>query len=280
MSNVNSTSKKSIWFAILENYRSRGMPFSRLPNSTINQHLSINHDAELPAGYPDKLVLTIGDGGHQLSTDGGKSGFETLEAKRTNACLKNHMAFVARPIDNDLSDAERSLYCLRREEVHDGLTYAVYYGLYMEFTSQEPEIYTIEIIDGVEQTPVPFVATAAAYDGDMIQPTTDEVDIRNSKTIVVESPMTCEISKSIVSEIRNAYEVMNNTSVLPAISETGICTAFTSPKTVAVPSGTITYNEVICCQIANFISGIKILDTDEMEFSYDYSLVEPLRLEG
>lgn len=104
-------------------------PMAFLPNSTLNQKLNILPDVNNgPYDYPTINYYAIGAGDQEPYV--GASGATSLRPKNhesTDSAPFKQRPFVLRQINNDLSEAERKNYRLRRLETHRGDSYWAYY---------------------------------------------------------------------------------------------------------------------------------------------------------
>lgn len=102
-----------------------GQEYQPLPNTTLNEKFLINPDKPIPSGvYPTINYFTIGVGG---SSTIDNSGYSYSEHTAVDAALYEHVPFVLRTLDNDLTDTERSRYRFRKVITVSDIDYVAYY---------------------------------------------------------------------------------------------------------------------------------------------------------
>ena len=107
-----------------------GAPFEELPYSTLNQKYNIlpginNGPYEYPRiGY---YCIGLGDMDVRVGPSGVPKTIPKLHMSTDTAPFRQR-PFVVRPVDNDLTEAERTMFGLRRRESPRGVDCWVYYA--------------------------------------------------------------------------------------------------------------------------------------------------------
>lgn len=242
--------------AYLQTYKYLGIsPYRIIKNTTLNEKFGILPEIA-PSGeqMPNNRYLVIGNKGHRsIRAEDGSDETEVVIHRTNHAALYNHIPFVLRPIEDDLTALERVQYCLRRIEAHDGRNYAAYYARRFEVSLVRPQLIEIEVINGIP-TPKPYVPTI-----DDLNPIRPEISnngtvIGSNKNISSSAIVTIQLTANDISEIVNAHRIRTNSTRSPVISELGICSGVDRTHDGQSESGTFRYNEVIACQINTFIA--------------------------
>jgi hypothetical protein len=243
---------KTIWFTELEAARKAGGIYTPTPYSTLNEKFQIQQTATLNTGeMPDTDFLCIGRGGHR---NVGPDLTDILQHRITNACLFEHLPFVAREVDNDLSAAEREKYRLRRLENYDGVDYFFYYAKKLTPTAGGGSI--VEIDDSV--TPADTRAYVPSSAQLSPEPVTMVNGVVNSSTDVflqVAGEKEVTIDNAEVAEIINACRIKYNDERKAVISELAVVSGFDREISVADGGVAATYDELVAAQCCVFMPG-------------------------
>ena len=115
---------------------------------TYDQHTTLNELFEIQSGVlpptttnPKMGDLAVGDGGHYMATGSDGVAYPADHQHRASdqACF-NHLPWILRPVDNDLTKEERDKYALRREELHGEDRYFAYYLKRVDLTGANIEL--------------------------------------------------------------------------------------------------------------------------------------------
>ncbi len=110
---------------MLDTANSLGKAHVILPNTTLNEKFSVFTSASTLIN-PVLQYYTIGLNYEQF-IQGTSINIDNVRHKPTDGALFKHAPFIARPLDSDLTDAERLDYRLRVETFIEGVGYAFYY---------------------------------------------------------------------------------------------------------------------------------------------------------
>lgn len=221
--------------------------------TTMNERLDISPNVTLGNDEKVKLgVLVIGSGGHTCAPGtNGRPRIMPRNHTAENLSTFDPVPFVLRPVEDDLTLAERNKYCLRKEVNVGGKIYFGYYGLRLNITKDNFEVRTVRVtkINGVDEE------THYELDSNNIFP--EPVDLPVDHAVVasdvqlrVTAPISIRLDFNAVNEFVEACKIMNNGDETTAvISEMALCTG--ADRVISVPGtdGTIQFNESITTQV-------------------------------
>lgn len=134
------------------------IPAGSLVNATLNQKFTIFPDTHAVEGtYPIAKLFCIGNGGASGSMTSGTLSIKEIPHLTRHAALYNHLPFIIRPIDNDLTD--RTPYRLRKIIDIRGDSYIAYYAKVINLADTSPVLELRNINAGVV-TVTPFTHTS------------------------------------------------------------------------------------------------------------------------
>lgn len=233
-----------------------GAPYEWLANTTLNELLTIQAKV-YPASevYPRLRYMAIGNGGHTFSvSNDGVGAPDPTQHIATNSGLFKPIPFVMREINNDLSEAERAKYALRREETHNNRRYYAYYLKRMDATGVRPKLEYLRIRNGVSKYDA-FIPDSSNLNP-VPQPLSPEgVNTTNGDFISTTAKMPLDLNQVDMTELRNVGMVLWGQENRAIISEIALCTGV--DKMVNAPTGgnaTVPFNEAIGVQINSFVS--------------------------
>lgn len=237
-----------------------GLPPTYPANTTLNQKFGILQDV-LPAqtDRPRLGYYGIGNRGHQMVVGGNDSGAtgiykpEPVQHRATDAALYGHLPFVLRPLTNDLTSIERARYAMRREEIHNGSTYAAYYLRRLDTTNVTPMMETKVITDGQANT-VPFIPNSSCLNPTPPNIASTGVNVTGGEYVSASAKLSLSLTPDDAAELLNVARILYNDEGYAIISEIGLCTGV--DKVIQVTGsqgGTFNFNEVIGAQIATHI---------------------------
>lgn len=222
-------------------------------NSTLNEKLAINAGV-IPASTdrPSLAAYVIGNKGHQgVSGTDGIFKTEPVQHRATDASLYGQMPFVLRPINNDLSQADRAKYCFRKEVVIDGTRYAGYYGRRIDKTNVVPQMLLKNVANGVETTQ-PFVPNSSNQNPTPPQIASTGVNTTDGSYVQAVAALTLSITESDAAEFLNVAKVIYGDESYGIISELALVMGVDKVVQVTSTAGNFTMNELIGAQIAAF----------------------------
>jgi hypothetical protein len=243
---------RTVYGSALQTALLLGRPTVILPNTTLNEKLNIQATTAIGlTDRPKMQYITIGNGGHRtISGPNGITKPEPVQHRSTDAALYNHLPFVLRKLNNDLSAVEKAKYGLRRVEVHDGESYYAYYLKRQDLNETVIGLLYNTVVDGVT-TSREFLPTASNLNPtppDLTQPGVN-VTTGDYVTAVAKAPFV--MTENEAEEFLNVATVIYGDPGYAIISEMATCSGV--DKLVSVEGGG-SFNEVIGCQIVSFIN--------------------------
>lgn len=226
-----------------------GQPFSTQENTTLNEKFNLNVTAVvLPEKeYPRLGYFAIGNGNEKtidMQTDGV---LHRNSHQARDAALFNHIPFIARPVDSDLSNDEQENYRLRVVYDINGTDYAFYYLKAIDTSYISSDYIKLSYQNGGD-----LELDVYEFLPDALSPTPTNinsmVDNEVSTSIVVSNKLPFILTSNDMSEIKNAVTILIGSGVVPAdynINELALCTGY--DKTI---NGVL---ETIYTQVAFFI---------------------------
>lgn len=253
--------------------------FNTFDNTTLNQKFDIQAQAKVPAGSrPALKCFTIGIGGHSYTMGPNNIPLsQVVDHSSGDAGLYQHLPFVIRPVNDDLTTNERARYCLRKMIEVDGVNYYAYYGKRLNMAGVLPRM-TMRTISDDQVIISEYEYTEQNLSPEPPEiPNTGAVTTSNeylATTAVIPMPFT-EVD---VQELYNVAEVLYGDRRMAIISEFGFCTAHDVDVSINTPSGPVNFKEVVGCQIASIISGHYelIFNSRGFDFSLEVGAVQPL----
>lgn len=270
------SSVKTVNYAELQLNKSLNRDHTLEANSTLNQKLSIQSGVNFNAGErPEVEYLCIGRGGVQYVSGDRNLLLHTVE----DACFFEQMPFVMRETTNDLGPDERARYRLRVMENIGGKNYFVYYGLKVDLSTSIVNKELIDTTGGTEnvsawtsdasrQSPTPVSVDSSSG----LPITTTNVSIKISAS--VEVVLTTEDIQNII----DAAEIKFGSPNKAIITEVGFCSGVDRNVTSTEGGVNVSYDEVIGCQVAQFIADDINLITTSTSYTIKYGLGTTLRL--
>lgn len=235
----------------LQSMKYLGLPFTLVPNTTLNEKLNVQAGILPGAGeMPSLRYLTIGNLGHEaVREDDGSWATAPRPQKPQHSGMYGQIPFVLRETDNDLPSTMRAKYALRRQEQHNGRNYIAYYALRLNLTGVNVQLQKIEKINGVI-TVTPYVPTTEDLNPKVPDIPASGTVIGSNSSVSASAIITVNLTAEDIAEIINAHKIRTGSTRSPVISELGLCTGVDKDVTgQAGSSGSFRYNEVIACQI-------------------------------
>lgn len=250
----------SIYGAELQTAMLSGIPYQMREHTTLNEKFDIQAGVAHNAGiYPTMRYIAIGNGGHKAKV--GVNGIEigeVLQHTPTHAALFNHLPFVVRDLDNDLTPQERERFALRRLNTYNGTRFVEYYLRRLDFSTLTTNLrYTTVITEnGVTTTNTTEFEPTRAELSPVPEPL-EEVGVNtlNGDYVHVEAVIPYEMTKWDLDELKNAANIIYGDERYAVISEVGLVSAVDKiVEGTSGGSGNFNYKEAICAQICAFIS--------------------------
>jgi len=271
---------KTMHLDMLETTRSIEGAFSTMQYSTLNEKFNIEQDTDLPPGeYPKIRYIAIGNGGHR-NVSGGNGGLQDiLQHSVTDAALFNHLPFIMRETNDDLTPSEREKYRLRKVEVHGGKEYYVYYLRKVTLSTTTPQVSTIDTDNG-STTTQEFTPSSSMLSPTPVTMENGKVVETTGKHISVQVPVKIELTQTDIQEIINAAEIIHGDSRYAIISEISIVSAIDLTVNSTQGGNNVNYTEAVGAQCCNFIGANTNLNASNklVTLNYDLGTTQPLLL--
>ena len=263
---MTTSSQRTLYGIDLQLAQLYGEPYTCLANTTLNEKFGILPDTNVPAGtYPTLKYITIGNGGNLQIPD--SENFIYNEHSPLDAGLFNHIPFVIKTPEDDLTEADRLQYRFRIEQTINNQLYVCYYlkvipsNLYdqkfykVTTTNGENYLKVFKVNDPIFLNPVPRDRKLSYKDLDKTEFVTKLVRFK------------LEFSSQEVKELENVYKILGNDKKL--MTEIGLCTGIEHSN-----GGT---TEASCVQIA-FHIGVNLDLTDS--FRTESTITKYIELGG
>lgn len=271
---------RTIYGAALQAAQLVGVPFTVVEKTTLNEKFNIQPALHPTASeMPLMRYITIGNGGHRMVMGGTNlSAPEPNQHRATDAALFNHLPFVLRTTGNDLPQAVRARYALRRLETHDGVTYIAYYLKRLSVAGVVPKMEYNTVVNDTTTTTTFVPTTANLFP--------EPPDLSNSGSNVVTGDYVTATEKleflldaDEITELLNVSRIIYGNENLAIISEIGLCSGLDRMVQVSsVNDGTFNFNEAIAVQVVAHVSTFHSMafTREELKMTFDVGATEAL----
>ena len=273
--------QRTIYAAYLETVRSLGKPFITMPNSTLNQKFNI-YPSEKPAvnEYPILKGICIGNKGalYEIIEE------DVISTKpkyhlADHAALYNHIPFLVRPIDNDISATERLNYRLRVPFTKGTIKYVAYFMKVIDISIMNPVTDIINVSNNgltinvdtwtpslSKLSPTPPVIN----NSEIVNPSGDYLSVSAMTSIILNS--------NDINEIMTACDIIYGNVNRAVISEIALCTGVDRQLSGQFGSVTASYTECIATQVNGFLYQYHALTygQTEVNINLEVGAKEPL----
>lgn len=252
----------TIYGADLQTAQLLGIPYKIKQNTTLNEKFGIQAGvAHSSTQYPQLKYICAGIKGHRSKA--GVNGIEIGEVNQhtpIHAALFEHIPWIARETNNDLSPQERERFALRKIESHNGKNLIVYYLRRLDTAAVNTQLkYSTVTSNSNDNTTAikttDFTPTAAELNP-VPQPLKPvDVNTLDGDYVRCEAIIPFEMSKWDLDEFKNAANLIYGDERYAIITEIGLCTGV--DKVVAVSgagSSNFNYKEAIAVQVAAFVA--------------------------
>jgi hypothetical protein len=271
---------RTIYGSALQTYLLTGRTFSRKANSTLNEKFNIQKDT-LPnsTSTPTLGYYAIGNGGHTWSAGAGGIGKpDPLQHIATDAANFNHIPFVLRTLDNDLTALERARYALRRIETIDGVQYAAYYLKRIDYTGVTVDMQLKTIANGVT-TVSTFTPDSSNLNPTPQQLSSTGVNSTDGTYACATAKIDLSLDQDDCTELLNVAKIKYGDDSYAIISEVGLVSGVDQMvQASGQGNSTFQFNEAIAAQLISFINAfypVKYLNTG-IDIVLDVGATEPL----
>jgi hypothetical protein len=252
---------KSIYSVRLDNYRSLGLEYSPLINTTLNEKFVINarHNFEDNISrYPKINVLTIGTDFNTTNTEMSVFNLKTSPHSPLDASLFNHIPFYLKKLSEVDNYPPSDKYVLRKHVVINDITYLACYGYYIEDIVYKGDVTKYANID----TDYANISKVETNDGKFLNPVPrDKIALDQQPDFFLGSffKIFFFFNEDELKNILDVFEILYENESLKRITELGICSSIYLED----------INEVVWCTIEYF------LDTDyDIEEAFNETYLE------
>lgn len=269
----------TLWSSHLQTCSFMKRPFTAHEHTTLNEKFEIQQGAAIQSGeIPGLNCLTIGNGGHRH--EAGKSGFPLIvpiDHESWHAALYNHIPFVLRAVNDDLTPTQRAGYCLRKEITVDGSNYYAYYGKRLSLGDVVPTLKQTVVEDG-NSVSSEYIPTSASLNPTAPAISNTQVVTTSGEYLSASGVISIPFTANDVAEIINVAKILYNDENYAVVSEFGFCTGIDRTVSVPTSSGQSNFKEVIACQVAFFVGAHyqMIFNSEGFDFRVEAGAVEPL----
>lgn len=258
--------------------------------TTLNEYFNLFGDLSLGKKNARDFELKYFTLGIRGSNTTGQNALG-VDVRRVNAHqpydanLFTMVPLCARPVSNDLDATTMAKYRLRVIETHNGIDYAIYYAMLINFDNYNPnEILITRDPDTGNESSDPYIhqkkdlfnAQPVSYGSNGTVTTSNQY--LNGSAI-----LDCSLDANALAELVNAVKITLGDPSLASINEVAILWGIDSQQTGSVGSGsgasTIRYWESLSTVIAHFLSeqdGRNANNNSYLELKFDHGNSDPL----
>lgn len=271
---------RTIYGAYLQTCLKLGLPFTLIPNTTLNERLGIQSGVAPALGdMPAMRYLVFGNRGHKtVHADDGSEEVIPVPHQSKNAGLYGLVPIVLRELTNDLPAAQRANYALRRLEQHNGVQYVAYYAKRLSYNGVTPSLQEIRVVDG-DVVVTPYTPTSEDLNPTVPEIANSGVVLGSDTSISSSAIIQIKLSESEIAEMINAHRIRTGSTRSPIISEFGFCSGVDRQvQGSSGGSGTFMYQEVIAAQLNVIISTHHAIgySSSGATLAFDVGNTEPL----
>ncbi len=277
---------RTIYGAKLQTELLLGLPYTHVPNSTLNERFDVFPTTRPSNGeVPTLGFLGIGVGGHrQMSGADGIPYNDNYEHDPADGSLYRPIPFILREVGDDLSPLERQRYAMRRLETINGTNYIAYYLRRLNLADVKPMM-TLNVPQTSTGSNKPVIVTTEFVPtGANLNPTPPNIPPGSTITtdgsyLAATATLTVGFSEDDVSELLNVGRIKWGNEKLVMISEMQLVAAVDQPMSSSIGGATITYAEAIeALGIAYVSTELSMANlTKGVNHSLEVGAIEPLR---
>jgi len=258
----------------------QGKAFTHVQYTTLNEGLGINAGVmPVDGDTPRVRYYAIGINGHinKVGSDGGHYS-QARQKGPEEFGLYSQIPFVLRSPTEDLTQAERAPYALRKIIEINGEKFVAYYLKRIPISAEPVKMLQNTVVDGVTTT-VPFVPTNANLHPSPKDPTSTNVISTNGTYLSTSAMMALEFGPKDVEELLQVATIMFGSEERALISEIALVAGSDRVIQITDPGqAPFNMNEVVMAQIATHITGLWPVAFTSQGFTYDLDLggTEPM----
>ena len=271
--------QRTVYAAHLQTCRLLDKPFTVLENSTLNQKFNIHSDEQPGLNqYPKLAYIGIGNRGATYDIAPGNYVLTSpIPHLARHASLYNHIPFVVRPADDDLTPGERLMYRMRVPLSIGGVNYFAYYLRVFDMTTVVPAVELRNVVAG-QITNTPFVPELSD-----LSPTAPVISNSNITSVdgdylVSTAKVLLTLNQQDITNIREACQILYGDPRFAVINEIAICTGIDKVVSGQLGGTSINYTESTVTQVAAFLTQYHALtsSSSEVKIGLNVGSVEPL----
>lgn len=196
-----------------------GLPIEIIQNTTLNEKFDINKKTQITADEKYQAIyFCIGDGGHDQSKTANQPAITVpVDHDPSDCALYHHMPFVLRPLNNDLTETERSRYRLRRIETHGGVQYVAYYARKMTYENTTRIV--LESVNKGVSSVLPYTYTTSNLNPKRPELPVRQVVTASNTKMKVSTGASIVFDEFDVREYRNVCKIIYGSARISVISE-------------------------------------------------------------
>lgn len=252
---------RTIYSAALQTSAILGIPLVIPEHSTLNEKFDVLTNHSISSN--DRSVMKygcIGNGGHRVVTNSnGIPYIDPIQHRPRDAALFNHLPFVLRTLDNDLSQVEAARYRLRVPVVVNGINYMAYYMKVLDLSATVEEMDLYSVSNGITTS---SAFTPNSGDLNPTPPLVSNTGVVSTSGdyIAATAQVPFTLDEGEISEFKNACNIIYGNPALAIISEIALCAGVDKVTTGIFGTNTQNYTEVISAQVMNFISSFHAVE--------------------
>jgi len=241
---------KTIYASNAEQLRDNHLPYRPLEFGTLNEKWGLYTDVATPEyAYPVISYIAAGRGGFRAIADtNGRLKTDVASHEPTDAALFEHIPFIARPINDDLTAVEREGYAGRVLVNTGGVEQFLYYLKRVAVTPSTPAIDIQTIVDDVPVV-TPYQPTPGQLDPSIRALSNVELNVVSGSHISVQTPGVIPFNSVDVTEMVAACIALFGDASYANLSEVGMVSAIPTQVNSTLGGINITYTEAILAQI-------------------------------
>lgn len=241
--------------AYLQTCQLLGKPIQIKPNSTLNQKFGIQE--ALTYADDDNVAMkyvAIGNGGHNMVMGANNvPRVQPIQHRPRDTALFNHLPFVLRLPNMDLTAGERAKYRLRNHVTHDGQVYVAYWLRVLDLTDTVPQLELRTVTDGVT-TSTPYSPALSDLNPTPPAIQTGQVLTTTGDYIAATAKVPFVMTPTDINELLNVCNIIYGDDSYAMISEFALCAGVDRAVTGDFNGVTAGYTEAIGVQVMSFIN--------------------------
>ena len=273
------SSTRTLQGALLQTVELLKLPLEIKSHSTLNEKLNIHNDIVLSdTDMPSVKYVTIGNGGHKMVMGTNNiSKPEPIQHTPRHCGLYNHLPFVLRLPNNDLTPSQRLNYRLRRIETHDNISYVAYYLKLLDLSETVPQLELRSVTDGVI-TSTTFSPSIADLNPTPPPLNPGGIITTTGDYVAATAKVPFSMNSDDIAEFLNVANIIYGDVNYAMISEIGLCSGIDKVVTGNFNGLDSSYTDAIGVQITNFISSFFAANfsNGSINVILDIGNVEPL----